>query len=51
MRLNVNGSFDVKKRTLIKPFIKFLFFKIILFVFCTKNGPINVESCMYKVTN
>ena len=50
MILNINGSFDVKK-TLIKPFIEFIFFKIFFFVFCTKNGPINMESHMYKVTN
>ena len=50
MRLNVNVSFDVKKRTLTKPYIEFLFFKINFFVFCTKNGPITIESHMHKVT-
>ena len=33
MILNVNGSFDVKNQTLAKPFIEFLFFKIIFFIF------------------
>ena len=51
MRLNVNGSFDVKK-TLTKPFIDIIFFKInLFFVFCAKKGRINVESHMYKVNN
>ena len=35
MRLNINGSFDVKKTQ--SPFIEFIFFKINFFVFCTKK--------------
>ena len=50
MKLNVNGSFDVKKGTLTKPFIEFIFFKINFFVFSEKNGPNNIECHMYKVT-
>ena len=50
MRLNVNGFFDVKKQTLAKPSIEFIFFKITFFIFVQKNGPINDESHIYKVT-
>ena len=47
--LNVIGPFDVKKyRTFTKPFIEFLFFKIIFFILCTKNGPNNVNFHMYR---
>ena len=39
-----------KKRTLTKPFIEFLFFKINFFVFVQENRPNTVEFHMYKVT-
>ena len=39
-----------EKKTLTKPFIEFIFFKVSFLFFVRKNGPINVESHMYKVT-
>jgi hypothetical protein len=37
MRLNVNRSFDVKKITLTKPLIEFIFFKIFFLSFLYKK--------------
>ena len=52
LRLKINGSFNIRKKgTPTKPFIEFILFKIIFLVFVQKNGPINVESEMYRVTN
>ena len=50
MRININGSFEEKNWTLIKPFTQFIILKIFYFGFCAKNGPIYIESHMYKVT-
>jgi hypothetical protein len=48
MTLNVVGSVDAQKT---EPFIEFLLFKIILFLFFEqKDRTNNVECCMYKVT-
>ena len=38
--IHMNRSFDVKKRTLTKPFIEFIIFKINFLVFVQKNGLI-----------
>ena len=45
MRLNIDGSFDIKKRTLTKPLVEFHSFNIIFFV------QINVEFYLCEVTN
>ena len=51
MTLNVVESVDVKKQTLDKAFIEFLFFEIIFFLFFVQKGrPNTVEFPMYKVT-
>ena len=45
MLMGLKDSFDVKKLTL-----NFYSTESLLLFFCTKNGPINIESHIYKVT-
>ena len=46
------GLLMLKKGTFTKPFIEFIFSsKSIFSFFVQKNGPINVESHTYKMTN
>jgi hypothetical protein len=51
MRLNVNGSFDIKKTQKLPNLSLNSFLQNQIFsFFVKKNGPINVESHIYKVT-